>query len=403
MHGLNEQDSKAEAPLISQKGKRVKDLIKEKIFTLILESNGISQKQIHHSFRIRPVDLSLAIKELEADGLILRSSVQEKRVRGRPEVFFVADSRRIVSFALYVESWNIHGVVLDMHGNDIYGCRQAIAGDASPETLFRAQLDLVSQLRSATPKTSEIAGIGISLPGNVDTRHCIWRECQRWPSVRDMDYADFGRETALPVDIYRDLDAQLMFEKENNPVLRDELVVLLHWGIGLGISFACRGQIIQSNHGRFGTLGFMYSSIDESQNNNGIDYECITSLRALIQPLRAKYPGLPLDETAVAEIAKEDSFLDLSAFSKAVDYVALALRNLCTVFYPDCILLMSPFAVNRHIVARLVEAFHSLKLMDDNRIQIPILPIGNGYSGCATGSTKQLFEKCLQKYLAVQY
>lgn len=157
MHGLNEQDSKAEAPLISQKGKRVKDLIKEKIFTLILESNGISQKQIHHSFRIRPVDLSLAIKELEADGLILRSSVQEKRVRGRPEVFFVADSRRIVSFALYVESWNIYGVVLDMHGNEIYGCRQAIAGDASPETLFRAQLDLVSQLRSATPKTSEIA------------------------------------------------------------------------------------------------------------------------------------------------------------------------------------------------------------------------------------------------------
>lgn len=162
MHGLNEQDSKAEAPLISQKGKRVKDLIKEKIFTLILESNGISQKQIHHSFRIRPVDLSLAIKELEADGLILRSSVQEKRVRGRPEVFFVADSRRIVSFALYVESWNIYGVVLDMHGNEIYGCRQAIAGDASRKPCFAPSSTLFPSCARQPRKRRKLPALGLA-------------------------------------------------------------------------------------------------------------------------------------------------------------------------------------------------------------------------------------------------
>lgn len=47
---------------------RVKDQVKETVFRIIQRNNLMSQKQILDSIKIRPTDLSNAIKELLADG-----------------------------------------------------------------------------------------------------------------------------------------------------------------------------------------------------------------------------------------------------------------------------------------------------------------------------------------------
>lgn len=99
-----------------------------------------------------------------------------------------------------------------------------------------------------------------------------------------MDFNTLQAQTGMPVLLCRDLDSALANELLANSKLKEELVVLLHWGIGLGISFAYRGQILQSNHGRFGTIGYTQFNpyaVDHIGENN---MEQHTSLRGLFVP-----------------------------------------------------------------------------------------------------------------------
>lgn len=382
---------------------RVKDQVKESAFRLIQKNRSMSQKQILDSHKIRPTDLSNAIKELLADRMILKDNTAEEHGRGRPEVFFRANERRLVCFALYVDSWTIRAAIVDMNGTILYQLEQYLGADIRTDELMEVQRSLIDELRVHAPQDAEVLGVGISVPGSVDADALLWHESQRWQNIRDVDYSAFQKQIGMTVRLCRDLDSALASELLTDSSLKDELVVLLHWGIGLGISFAYRGQIVQSNHGRFGTIGFTQFNpydVDHIGENNMEQY---TSLRSLIRTIRYKYPMAKLDEREIAAIAATDSFDDIPDIQIAIDHVGLALRNLCAVLYPDRVLLLSPFAENDTLVQKLQSSFAGGRLIGNLQAKIPLIPVNNGYTGCAIGSTYPLFEKGFERYLRARY
>ena len=378
---------------------RVKDQVKETVFRIIQRNNLMSQKQILDSIKIRPTDLSNAIKELLADRMILKENASQERGRGRPEVFFRVNRRRLVCFALYVDSWTLRAAIVDMDGNLICPLQRYVGGEVDATGFLKAQQELTDELLKNVPDGSEVLGIGVSVPGSVDTSTLLWRESQRWQNIRDVDFNTLQAQTGMPVLLCRDLDSALANELLANSKLKEELVVLLHWGIGLGISFAYRGQILQSNHGRFGTIGYTQFNpyaVDHIGENN---MEQHTSLRGLIRAIRYKYPTAKLDEREIAEIAAKDSFEDIPDVQIAIDHVGRALRNLCAVLYPDRVLLLSPFAENELLVQKLQRSFTGGRLIENLQTKIPLIPVSSGYRGCAVGSTYSLFEKGFERYL----
>lgn len=382
---------------------RVKDLEKENVFRLIQKGKSISQKEILDVYKIRPADLSGAIKELLADRMIVRDSALEEQGRGRPKVFFRVNPQRLCCFALYVDSWTVRAALIDMEGNTLHTCHRSVGSDASAEEILDTQADLLEELKDSVRMGTEILGVGISVPGSVDAQRLVWKESQRWRHIREIDYAAFQERIGLSVMLHRDLDAAMLGELSAMPSLRDELVVLLHWGIGLGISFAYRGQIVRSNHGRFGTIGYTQFnpySVDHMSDNN---IERHTSLRNLIHAIRYKHPTAKLDEREIAELVAGDSLQDIPDLQMAIDHVGLALRNLCAILYPDKVLLLSPFAENEALVKKLQHSFALGRLIDDVQAKIPLIPIRNGYAGCAVGSTLALFEKGFETYLRARY
>jgi transcriptional regulator of PTS gene len=384
-------------------GDRVKDYEKEAVFHIIKNSHPVSQKQILGSFSIRPADLSNAIKELLQDGLIQKYPEMTNRYRGRPEIFFQPKHDRLVSLAVYTDSWNFYAIAIDLMGNIIHEDRCSTTPTEHMDELFKKQKDLISRLRTRLSPDSEIMGAGISLPGNVDTEKSLWKESHRWIHVSNLDYKKLGKVLGIPIVLYRDLDAVLLHELTLTPETKDELVILLHWGIGLGMAFAYRGTIVRSNHGRFGTLG--YIQFDPRQKNHvytGI-LDRQTSLWKLIKVLRRRFPKVAIDEREFADLIHRNDFDDIPEFKNAIEYVGLALRDICTIFYPDRIFLLSPFAENQKILKQIRTAFVSGHLIDDLQKKIPIRPVANGYRGCIYGSTRAIFENGLRKYLKARY
>lgn len=384
-------------------GCRVKDQDKASVFQIIQTHAPISQKQILDTYSLRPGDLSGSIKELVADGLIRSVSPQPNRGRGRPEIFFQPCNDRLVCIAIYTDSWVFRGTVIDLAGNVIRDAHRPVSQNETEQALYDVQCDLIDSLTATLPSYTEVLGIGLSLPGNVDARNGIWRDSRRWENVRNLDYRRLEKRYSLPVVLSRDLDAALVHELILNPALKEELVVLVHWGIGLGIAFSYRGQVVSSNHGRFGTFGYMQFDPAHRDHIDTPDLERFTSLRHLIYDFREHYPNMPLDERAVARIVAKDDLQEIPSFRRAIDYIGLTLRNLCMVFYPDRFVMLSPFVENEKILERVRGAFKNGRLIDDLQYHVPVTAVDQGYHGCMFGATQQLFAERLRDYLRARF
>jgi len=382
---------------------RIKDLEKEQIFKIIQKSYPISQKQMLGSYRIRPANLSKIIKELLADNMIILDSSINSHGRGRPELFFSPNNQRLVCISIIIDSWVIRAVIVDIGRNIIKEVSEIAPPNIKSEEMITLQLELLNELINSIDEHTETLGISICLPGNVDPESLVWKECQRWKSIQNIDYKVISKEIGIPISLYRDLDAALFNQLLINPNYIEELVILLHWGIGLGISFASRGRIITSNHGRFGTIGYMKSTPKESAGKEVPELEEITSLKGLIKSFRQKYPTLQLDEREIAQTVKNDPMLDISEFLTAIEYVGLAMRNLCMTLYPDRIFLLSPFCENPTILEALKRSFSKERIIDDLQEKIPIISLTDGYSGCINGSIHQTFDYGLKHYLKAKY
>jgi len=81
----------------------------------------------------------------------------------------------------------------------------------------------------------------------------------------------------------------------------------------------------------------------------------------------------------------------------------MMMRNICMIFYPDRILLLSPFVENPRILEQVRRSFKSGRMIDDLQHRTLLEPVDRGYRGCMFGATQQLFAEHLPSYLKARY
>lgn len=120
--------------------------------------------------------------------MILKENASQERGRGRPKYSFASIGVRLVCFALYVDSWTLRAAIVDMDGNLICPLQRYVGGEVDATGFLKAQQELTDELLKNVPDGSEVLGIGVSVPGSVDTSTLLWRESQRWQNIRDVDF-----------------------------------------------------------------------------------------------------------------------------------------------------------------------------------------------------------------------
>ncbi|MEZ2409649.1 transcriptional regulator of PTS gene [Bosea sp. OAE752] len=334
-------------------------------YGLILAGQAHSRGDLSRLLDLRSTSTSRVVGDLVARRLVIETT-GEATGRGRPSAILLAHNRRIGASVIHVSSQSLFGALVDLSGHLVTERPMPIEAEASNETIAEAMAALARTLLEAMPPGMSHAGTAVSLSGLIDLRRGQWLLASRWPRMRGLDVEAVLAPIAGPVEICRNLDAELRARAARDPEQFAGGTLLLHWGWGIGLAYAEDGRPF-APAGSFGELGhWRLAALGDRPcgcGNTGC-LETGAALWALLPALRRHWPALDEDEKRLSRQFARLDLLALPEIDTACRTLARALANACRLLFPARIAVSGPFASNPQLWAHFNALFRAEGTMD---------------------------------------
>jgi predicted NBD/HSP70 family sugar kinase len=336
-----------------------------RVYRLVLGGLAHSRTEIGRQLGLRSTTTSRVVADLVSRRLLLET-MGETAGRGRPAAVLIANTRRVGASVIHVSSQSLSGALVDLSGHLVTEHAVTIDGQADNAAIAAVMAELARHLRTAMPQGMSHAGTAVSLSGLLDLPRGQWLMASRWPRMRGLDVASVLAPIAGPVEICRNLDAELRARAVREPDQFAGGTLLLHWGWGIGLSYAVDGRPF-APAGSFGEIGhWRLSALAERRcgcGNTGC-LETGAALWSLLPALRAHWPELAEDEARLARQLAGLDLADLPEIDHAARLLARALANACRVFFPTRIAVSGPFTANAGLWERFGALLRAEGMMD---------------------------------------
>jgi transcriptional regulator of PTS gene len=385
---------------------RVKDADKAQIYEILFHGEARSRKELLEKFKFRPTVLTLAVRELLDDGLITEGSRHRSPLGGRPEVQLAPNPDRLMSICFHAESRHLKAALVNLKGDILKETGREFAALGDGEAFLGLCRDHIKSLRSFMPETAILAGIGMSLPGSVDTKAKTFNSTYRWPKVRRLDLRPLEDEFECSLHVRKDLDSVLENSMLQSPELAKGNSLLFHWGFGVGFAFAQNGRNVNNESSRFGEVG--HTRVDLANVKPCIcgSAGCIetdTAIWALLPSIQKLDGALYDDEQAITEFCTgHPEVAQLQAVREALRAISLAMLNTYRIFFPSNILLLGPFF---HIPS-VTQSLEERIILETSTVGRPVIGfhvIQDGYRGCIYSNARHVFSIKLTDLLKAKF
>jgi len=299
----------------------------------------------------------------------------------------------------------IKGALINL-GEDILAEETiTLTAGADKRVLTRKISSMIRHLDLKKPAGSQILGAGASLPGTVNLPTRTWISSCRWPLLRNLSFDAIEDKSGQKLSVHKFLDSELEFLLINNPDYCQGGTILFHWGYGIGSAYANMGKVLRSTLGRFGEIG--HWKVDDPFPRKctcGLTgcLETKAALWALLPEIKKTYPDTPEDENEFRDFFQENRLEQLPLMENAIESIVLALTNLCKIFFPDRILIISPFTNCKSILTRLQKGLLN-NIPDFARETVSLINLNEGFRGEIYGSTYSLFHSTLRNALIARW
>jgi predicted NBD/HSP70 family sugar kinase len=233
----------------------IRDINRQFVLNYIRDREPISRADIARSTELQRSTVSTIVEELKAEGLIEEIGAGASTGGRRPTLLRL---RAAGATAIGVDVTPSYTTIAtsDLVGRVI--ARERFENSPRPEELAAQVIERLRDIASREHQGT-IAGVGVSLPGLVDTGRgrAIYIPFFRW---RDWPIAEeIERATGLKARVDNDANAaalaELWFGRPEVSEARDFIIALVAEGIGTGIVFD--GQIYRGERGAAGEFGHM--------------------------------------------------------------------------------------------------------------------------------------------------
>ena len=325
----------------------IRDINRQIVLNYVRERGPISRAEIAYETALQRSTISLIVDELKLAGLL--EEVYGESSGGRPPILLslrtadaVAIGVDLGTFRTIIATSDLAGRVLEQEEFHT----DADAGKTISEIIRRARL-LISKNKGT------IEGIGVSLPGLVDTEtgtaHFI--PYFKWHDLAIAEEIKTG--TGLAVSADNDANAaalaELWFGRPEIREVRDFIMVLIEEGVGTGIVFD--GQIYRGENGSAGEFGHMTIGEDApvacADGSRGC-WEAFASERAalaryakLVEGGKSK-PAIKFEE--LVDRALEGEEAAQSALRETAHYLGIGIANLIQGLAPEAVIVGGPMA-----------------------------------------------------------
>lgn len=218
----------------------------------VREKEPISRAEISHETALQRSTVSLIVEELKTKGLIYE--IEGESTGGRPPNLLRLRAAGCTAIGVDLGTSRTTVATGDLVGRVL--SRETFDTDPDLETTFRK---IVAAIQGFTKREPAVEGIGISLPGLVDSEtgtalfipHFKWRDWAIADRLREI----IGVQVTVDNDANAAALAELWLGRPEIRDVRDFIFVLVETGLGTGIIFD--GQVYHGMAGAAGEFGHM--------------------------------------------------------------------------------------------------------------------------------------------------
>jgi predicted NBD/HSP70 family sugar kinase len=322
----------------------IRDINRQIILNYIRERGPISRADIAHETALQRSTVSLIVEELGAEGLI--EEVCGKSSGGRPPLLLSLRTADAVAIGVDVGTSRTLVATSDLAGRVLQWERFDTPrhSDDLIANIITNSRDLIAKNKST------IEGIGISLPGLVDSEGTkLYVPQFKWRDIPLVEQV--SAEIGLPVSLENDANAaalaELWFGRPEIREVRDFILVLVEEGVGTGIVFD--GQVYRGEGGAAGEFGHMTIGSGAPVACASGSRECWEAFASERSAL-ARYKSLSGNHNGHAnpnfsdlmDLALDNNDAARSALKETAHYLGIGIANLIRGLAPEAVIVGGP-------------------------------------------------------------
>ena len=319
----------------------IRNINRQIVLNYVRERSPISRAEIAHEIALQRSTVSLIVNELMGEGLV--EEVEGESTGGRPP------------YLLRLRAAGPVAVGVDLGTTQTVIATCDLGGRVLEQEEFRTHRDAEQTLRHITERIrrlkkksrGQIEGVGISLPGLVDseTGSALFIPYFKW---RDWHVRELVEEaTGLPAVVDNDANAaalaELWFGRPEVREVRNFVMILVEEGLGTGIVFD--GQIYRGELGAAGEFGHMTIGEDAPISCASGSRDCWEAF-ACERTALARYEKLSHGEGSrrrltfpqLIDLAFEGDRAALTALSRTAHYLGVGIGNMIKGLSPQAVI-----------------------------------------------------------------
>jgi len=392
---------------------RKKYLQKIKILKYIYENEAASVSEIFTAVGISSPTCLILLNELISDDVLEKKGKGESMGGRKPDSYVLKDGTFYI-VSIEMEKFRTRAAILDNNNNyitSIHTSLKAISKDQSAIPDLKAFVDKL--INAAQIDKSKIVGVGISMPGLVDaergTNYTYLRSDDKEKTLQEVLVGELG----YPVFLQNDVKCAAIAESKHGLAkgISDALVVLMDWGVGLGIIMD--GKMRKGSRGFSGEIGHI-PLIDEGVLCYCGKKGCLETVASGIALAGMAKEGIKsgqhslLNELSDHEIDKIEPHLVIDAANRGDQYaisilsvvgsnLGKGIATLVQLFNPEVIILGGKMAeAKQYITIPITQAINTYS-MTEIRENTKIITSELGQDSCILGMASVVINNILER------
>lgn len=337
---------------------RVKKQNEALIKEIIYKYGPISRSKIAEMLSLTPPTITTNVTSLIERGFVYEfaanDSDMEERALGRKpiKINFIPDARYAIG--VEINPYQTAICILDLRGNEKNSMRyQPVNADYDKE-LDTLALNIHKLVAESGVELHKILGIGVGLPGFVESKAGILRESFRAGWNNKNIARDLSRRVDLPVLIENNARIRAVGEEMFGKTLRPDTFAYYLISYGIACPMFVKNRMLKGENASVGEAGHMVVEINGPKCETCGHYGCLEELaseRAIVKKCRMDMKnGISTmltelcpnpDELTMKEVLLAEECMDEYAekvIRDAVMYLGVTLANIINLISPPLVI-----------------------------------------------------------------
>lgn len=315
------------------------------VLDAIRRHGAISRTELTKLTRLTPSAVTNIIRELAEHHLVRESGVKPAAGSGRKQVKLTIDDRHFAVIGVDIARTHVQSLLVQLTGRILERASAPCRASEGPERLLALAGSQIESLRQRADTLGlTVLGIGIGIPGPVDTARGVVTSPPNFPGWRDFPLRRWVEERfQLPVFVDDDAKAAALGESWFGAGQGLESIVYISVGMGIGAGVILGGELYRGVHDLAGEIGHV--TVDA----NGPRCECgnvgcleiMAAIPGLYRQAAVLWGNDQVYERELEELFDVTRYPDLARVLRdyAVRYLSAGVINAINAYDPERIIL----------------------------------------------------------------